>query len=134
MIQIREATAEDVPAIARVHVEADWETYAPLFGAEAYMPTVAESEDRWQRASAGDGLLLVACDQGMIVGLGHAHGDRVDALYILPTYHRRGIGRTMFARLIAFLCGCGVNRDPRGDTEDLIFAVPTAKAGSRAVP
>src|SRR5262245_54359724 len=33
MIEIREATADDVPAIAEVHVSADWDTYAPLFGA-----------------------------------------------------------------------------------------------------
>jgi GNAT superfamily N-acetyltransferase len=158
MIEIREANLGDIPAIARLHVKADWETYAPLFGAEAYMLTTAESEARWRRALEGGGL-LAACDQGAIVGLGHASGDRIHALYILPAYHRRGIGKAMFARLLHFLhergvseacfavaavnaaaiafyeaqgaraVGRCVDRDPRGDTEDLIFAVPTAKAG-----
>jgi ribosomal protein S18 acetylase RimI-like enzyme len=164
MIGIREATVDDVPAIARVHVTADWETYAPLFGADAYMLTIAESQDRWRRALEGGGLLLAACDQDAIVGLGHACGDRIAALYLLPAYHRRGIGKAMFARLLDFLGGRGVsevrfdvaainaaaiafyeaqgarrvgrcvNRDPRGDTEDLIFAVPTAQARCGPVP
>ena len=159
MIGIREATAEDIPAIARVHVRSDWETYAPLFGAEAYRLTVAESEERWRRALQGGGLLLVATDGGAIVGLGHACAEHIDALYLRSAYHRRGIGRAMFRRLLQFLRDRGVsearfdvvavnaaaiafytaqgarpvgrriNRDPRGDTEDLIFAVPTAKAG-----
>ena len=159
MIGFREATAEDIPAIAQVHVRADWDTYAPLFGAEAYRLTIAESEERWRRALQGGGLLLVATDGRAIVGLGHACADRIDALYLLSAYHRRGIGRAMLRRLlefpaeqgireaqvavvtvnanaIAFYCAQGarqvgrrMHRDPRGDTKDLIFAIPTAKAG-----
>jgi ribosomal protein S18 acetylase RimI-like enzyme len=159
MIDIRKAAKEDISAIAQVHVKADWDTYAPLFGAEAYMLTIAESEHRWRRALKGGGLLLVATDGGVIVGLGHACADRIDALYLSSAYHGRGIGKAMFWRLLQFLqergiseaqvdvvtvnanaiafyraqgarqVGRRVNRDPRGDTEDLIFAVPTAKAG-----
>ena len=77
----------------------------------------------------------------------------------LTAYHRQGIGKAMLARLlqalhergirearfdvvavnaqaIAFYVAQGArpvgrctNRDPRGDTEDLIFAIATAKAG-----
>src|SRR5262245_12373960 len=72
MVEIRKATVDDVPAVARVHVRADWETYAPLFGSQAYRLEVGESEQRWQRALAGGGLLLVATDKGAIVGLAHA--------------------------------------------------------------
>jgi ribosomal protein S18 acetylase RimI-like enzyme len=98
------------------------------------------------------------------VGLGHACGERIDALYILPAYHRRGIGKAMLGRLLQFLrergvsearfdvvavnapaiafyeaqgaraVGRCVDRDPRGDTEDLIFAVTTAQGGRRPVP
>jgi GNAT superfamily N-acetyltransferase len=161
MIEIHKATAEDIPAMAQVHVKADWDTYAPLFGAEAYRLESSESEQRWRRALEGDGLLLVATDRGSIVGLGHAVPDRVDALYLLSAYHRRGIGKAMFSWLLQFLnergvpeaqidvvtvnanaiafytaqgarrVGRRVNGDPRGDTEDLIFAVPTAKQGGQ---
>jgi ribosomal protein S18 acetylase RimI-like enzyme len=164
MIEIREATVKDIPAIAQAHVTADWDTYAPLFGAEAYRLEIAESEQRWRKALGDGGLLLVATDRGVIVGLGHAIEDRIDALYLLSAYHRRGIGKTMFSRLLRFLRQQGIaeakvdiaevnaaaiafyraqgarplgrrtNRDPRGDTENLIFAVPTAQSGSQSVP
>jgi ribosomal protein S18 acetylase RimI-like enzyme len=164
MLEIREATPEDIPAIAQVHVKADWETYAPLFGAEAYRLEIAELEQRWRRALEGNGLLLVATDRDSIMGLGHAVADRIDALYLLSTYQRRGIGKALLSRLLAFLHSRGVrearfdvvtlnanaiafyeaqgarsvgrriNKDPRGDTEDLIFVVPTAKAGIQSVP
>lgn len=164
MIDIREATPEDIPAVAHVHVTADWDTYAPLFGAGAYRLESAESEQRWRQALEGNGPLLVAADRGSIVGPGHAVADRIDALYLLSAYHRRGIGKAMFWRLLHFLnergvpeaqadvvsvnanaiafyraqgarhVGRRINSDPRGDTEDLIFAVPTAKAGVQSVP
>jgi GNAT superfamily N-acetyltransferase len=106
--EIRRATVEDLPAIAKVHVEADWDTYAPLFGAAAYRLEVAESELRWRRALHGDGLLLVASDHGAIVGLGHAVDDRIDALYLLSGYHRRRIGKAMLSRLLRFLNARGI--------------------------
>jgi GNAT superfamily N-acetyltransferase len=160
VIDIRPATTDDVAALAEVHVAADWDTYAPLFGAAAYRLENAESRERWRQALEGGGLLLVATDRGTIVGFGHACGDRVNALYLLSTHHRRGIGSALLSRLLAFLYDCGVsearfdvvavnaaaiafyeahgarpvgrriNPDPRGDTEDLIFVIPTVKSGS----
>jgi ribosomal protein S18 acetylase RimI-like enzyme len=161
MIEIREATLDDFPEIARVHVRVDWDAYAPLFGAQAYRLEYAESERRWRQALQNDGLLLVATDRGVIVGLGHACADRVVALYLLSAYHRRGIGKAMLSRLLRFLHARGVaearldvvainaaaiafyraqgarpvgrciNKDPRGDTEDLIMAIATAPAGPK---
>jgi len=155
MIEIREATARDVSELARVHVKADWETYAPLFGAEAYMLNVADSEWRWRQALQDGGALLVATDDGAIVGLGHARADRIDALYLLAPYHRQGIGKAMLRRLlqalreqgvaeakfdvvalnaraIAFYIALGarsvgrcVSSDRRGDTEDVFFVIAT---------
>jgi GNAT superfamily N-acetyltransferase len=154
MIDIREATPDDIPAIARVHVQADWDTYSPLFGSQAYPLELGESECRWRRALEGD-MLLVASAAADIIGLGHARGDRIGALYLLRSYQRRGIGRALLTRLLAALNRRGVaearfdvvainvnairfyqalgaypvgrciNRDPRGDTEDLVFAIST---------
>jgi GNAT superfamily N-acetyltransferase len=162
MIEIRGATLEDVPGIARVHAQADWETYAPLFGAHAYRLDVAECEQRWRRALRDGGVLLVATDRGVMVGLGHAYADRIGALYLLAAYRRRRIGKAVLGRLLQALHERGVvearfdvvavnaaaiafyraqgarqvgrctNTDPRGDTEDLIFAIATAKAGGCA--
>jgi GNAT superfamily N-acetyltransferase len=162
MIEIRDATARDIAELARVHVKADREAYAPLFGAKAYMLDVAESERRWSRALGDGGTLLVATDAGAIVGLGHARADRIDALYLLAPYHRKGIGKAMLRRLlqalhargvaeakldvvainaqaIAFYIAQGarpvgrcVNKDPRGNTEDLIFVIATMPAHRRS--
>lgn len=159
MIEIRGATLDDVADIARVHAKADWETYAPLFGAQAYALDVAECEQRWRWALRDGGVLLVATDGGAIVGLGHAYADRIGALYLLAAYRRRRIGKALLSRLLQALHERGVsearfdvvavnaraiafyraqgarpvgrctNRDTRGDTEDLIFAIPTAQVG-----
>ena len=108
MFEIRYATARDIAELARVHVKADWDAYAPLFGAEAYMLDVAESERRWSQALGDGGTLLVATDAGAIVGLGHARADRIDALYLLAPYHRKGIGKAILRRLLQALHARGV--------------------------
>ena len=36
MIKIHEAVLDDVPAIVRVNVQADWDTYSALFGSQVY--------------------------------------------------------------------------------------------------
>ena len=155
MIEIRAATPDDITEIARVHVKADWETYAPLIGTQTYALQAAESERRWRQGLQDGGVLLVATDGDAIVGLGHAYANRIGALYLLASHQRRGIGRAMLARLLQFLRERGVaeaqfdvvavnagaisfyraqgarpvgrviNRDPRGDTEDLVFAIAT---------
>ena len=155
MSEIRQATLADVPEVARVHVQADWDTYSTLFGAEAYRLDIAESERRWRLALESGGLLLAATAGDAIVGLGHAHDDRIDALYLLAAYHRRGIVKALLARLLGALrergvaearldvvavnaqavafymaqgarvVGRRINSDPRGDTEDLIMAIAT---------
>ena len=160
MFQIREATPDDIPEIARVHARADWETYSALFGAEAYALDVAECERRWRQALQGGGVLLVATDGDAIVGLGHAYANRIGALYLLASHQRQGIGTALLARLLQFLrergvvearfdvvavnagaisfyraqgarpVGRSINRDARGDTEDLVFAITTGPARS----
>jgi len=159
MIEIREATPDDVTAIARVHVQAEWDTYSALFGSQAYRLELGESERRWRRALQDGDILWVASDSTEIIGLGHARADRIGALYLLRSYQRRGIGRALLTRLLeglnqrgvvearfdvvainvdaigfyqalgAYPVGRCINRDPRGDTEDLIFAIPTAPTG-----
>ena len=108
MIQIREAQLEDVPALARVHVQADWDTYAPLFGCRAYALEPSASELRWYRALSDADTLLVASDGPEIVGLGHARGARIGALYLLRSHQRLGIGRALLSALLAALNKRGV--------------------------
>ncbi|MGB9366699.1 MAG: GNAT family N-acetyltransferase [Xanthobacteraceae bacterium] len=156
MIEVRPARGEDVPAVARVHAKADWETYAPLFGARAYALDVATLEQRWERALSEGGLVFFATNGDDILGLAHAHADRIEALYLLAAYRRRGIGKMLLSELLRGLNGRGiaevhldviainadaiafyraqgarevgrrVNHDSRGDVEDLLFVIATA--------
>lgn len=154
MIEIREATYDDIKAIAQVHVQADWQTYSALFGSEAYKIDLRESESRWRRAlQKGDTLLLAANDGSEIVGLGHAGKNEIGALYLLRPYQRKGIGKALMLRLLTTLnergvaearlnvvlanlsairfyeslgaVGRSINSSRHGDTEELIFAIPT---------
>jgi hypothetical protein len=79
MIEVREAALDDIPAIARVHVQADWDTYSALFGSQAWALDLGESGCRWRRALRDGDILLVASDGAAIIGLGHARGDRIGA-------------------------------------------------------
>jgi ribosomal protein S18 acetylase RimI-like enzyme len=158
MFHIRDAVLDDVAAIARVHMRSDWDTYSPLFGAEAYALRPDETELRWRRALGDGDALLVACESGEIVGFGHARGDRIGALYLLGSHQRRGMGSALLSGLLtilkkrgvaeahfavvaknanaiafyrsrgAYAVGRCINHDARGDTEDLIFAIPTGSA------
>jgi ribosomal protein S18 acetylase RimI-like enzyme len=155
MIEIREATYDDITAIARVHVQTDWETYSALLGSEAYKIDLGESERRWRRALQEGDTLLVANDRSEIVGLGHAGKNEIGALYLLRPYQRRGIGKALLLRLLtkldeqgvaearfdvapanlnaisfykslgAYPIGRSINSTPRGAIEELVFAIPT---------
>jgi ribosomal protein S18 acetylase RimI-like enzyme len=105
---IREATHDDITAIARVHVQADWETYSGLFGSKTYRIDLADSEHRWRHALQRGDTLLVAGEGSQIVGLGHALKDEIRALYLLRSYQRRGIGRALLLSLLTRLNGRGV--------------------------
>jgi ribosomal protein S18 acetylase RimI-like enzyme len=157
MIDIREAVLDDVPAISRVHIQSDWDTYSPLFGSETYALRPGDVEVRWRSAFHDGDTILVASDGDEIVGLGHARGDRIGALYLLRSHQRKGIGSALLSALLsvlnkrgidearfdvvaknenaiafyrshgAYQIGRCINRDVRGDTEDLVFAIPTAQ-------
>jgi GNAT superfamily N-acetyltransferase len=134
MIRIREAALDDVPAIARVHVQADWDTYSALLGSQARALDLGESEDRWRRALRDGDILLVASDGDAIVGLGHAGGDRIGALYLLRSYQRRGIGRALLTRLLAALNerGIGVDDDVNGRLTHARFIASCAQSFAQA--
>ena len=97
---IRPVRADEAGPVARVHVQADAETYRPLFGARFRAVPVDESLARWEAALAAGDVFLVAEDEGAIVGFAHAHDDWMSALYLLATHKRRGLG----AALLGGLC------------------------------
>ena len=107
--EVRPATRGDAGAIAAVHLISHRETYLPLVGAANYWPVdPAERLAEWQQALAGDAIVLVAKAGGQVVGFAHAEGERINTLYILPSWQRRGIGRALLKEVGDRLAARGI--------------------------
>jgi L-amino acid N-acyltransferase YncA len=107
-VLIRPARPDEALAVAHVHVQADRETYEPLFGAHFEAVDIDRSQLRWDAAlSAGD-VLLVAEEEGRIVGFAHATPAWMSSLYLLATHLRRGIGLDLLVALCEALRARGV--------------------------
>jgi ribosomal protein S18 acetylase RimI-like enzyme len=104
-LAIREATAADIPALARLHVTAWNATYAPLLMTG---PSYETRERQWREAfteHAGDAswfCFVVERPGGGLVGF--AQGRRsehpefageLNKIYLLPEYQRLGLGRRL---------------------------------------
>jgi GNAT superfamily N-acetyltransferase len=107
--EIRPVRPGEAPAVARTHIQADRETYAPIFGERFREVTFAESLARWETALAAGDVFLAATDAERIVGFAHAAGAWMSALYLLASHQRRGIGARLLARLCDDLRPRGVN-------------------------
>ncbi|WIY02655.1 GNAT family N-acetyltransferase [Amycolatopsis mongoliensis] len=106
---IRPATVADAAAIGEVHV-ASWQAaYAGLIPADFLARLSAEPRAAsWARRIGDGGPVLVAEEDGVIVGFA-AYGDgRLYALYLLPEYWGRGLGRALHDRVVEELSGDSV--------------------------
>ena len=106
---IRPATLSDAAAIGEVHV-ASWQAaYAGLIPADFLAGLSAESRAAsWARRIEAGGPVLVAEEDGVIAGFA-AYGDgRLYALYLLPEYWGRGLGRELHDRVVEELSGDSV--------------------------
>ena len=100
-VAIRPARVDEVQAVALLHVQADRETYQPIFGPHFEAVDIDRSQLRWDAALTAGDLLLVAVEGGRMVGFAHATPTWMSALYLLASHQRRGIG----SRLLTALCG-----------------------------
>lgn len=120
-IAVRRARPEEALAIARVHV-ASWRASYRGIVPDAFLDGLsAEGRlPRWQqaldRAAAGAGV-WVAEAAGEIVGFASAGPERsgdqqyrgeLYALYLLPAYQRRGLGRRLVGAVAAHLAEQGM--------------------------
>jgi ribosomal protein S18 acetylase RimI-like enzyme len=158
VIAYRRAALADAEGIARVHVQSSHETYIPLLGPSDKSPTVPQRLALWTRVlSEGVDPVFVATDDGSVAGFCHAKGATMTTLYLLASYHRRGIGKALlhhlladraangiaeitFNALAANLNSCAFYRaqdarelrreiadEPEGPTEDIVFALSTSR-------
>ena len=125
---IRDATPDDIPALARLHV-ATWNaTYAPM-GMNG--PSVAVREGQWRETFARrDGswfCLVVENARAELVGFAKGrtsdhpeYGGELNKIYLLAEYQRRGIGRRLVGHVarrflsqgITSMWLCGDARNP----------------------
>jgi ribosomal protein S18 acetylase RimI-like enzyme len=106
---VRDARADDVPALARLHVQTFAETHR---GGRGGGPSYELRERQWREAIAvTDGSwfgLVVEQDTGELIGF--AKGTRLDGgvpgfvgelnkIYVLRRYHRQGLGRLLLCRV-----------------------------------
>ena len=99
-VAIRPVGAEEALAVARTHVQADRETYRPIFGPAFREVELGLSQLRWDAALGAGDALLAADEAGRIIGFVHASPTWMSALYLLASHLRRGIG----LRLLCALC------------------------------
>jgi L-amino acid N-acyltransferase YncA len=112
-LTIRDATAADVPALARLHVETWNATYAPLL---MKGPGLEVRERQWREAFArNDGswfCLVVERPDGRLVGFAKgnrsdnpAYGGELNKIYLLREYQGVGLGRRVVGHVARrFLC------------------------------
>jgi len=119
-VRIREAIPDDIPGIARVHVDT-WRTaYGSIISAEYLVGlTYERSEVRWREHAFKENsgcLVYVAEDAGRIVASASGGPQRdgmpgydgeLYGLYALKAYQRRGIGRELMQTIARRLAADG---------------------------
>ncbi|HEX8227991.1 MAG TPA: GNAT family N-acetyltransferase [Chloroflexia bacterium] len=120
MAVIREATIEDVPGIARVHIESWRTTYKgimPQSIIEGF--TYEQREALWRRAldPGNASFVYVAEEGGEVVGFASGgparedapnHAAELYAIYLLQEHQGKGIGRRLFDAVVQELARRGL--------------------------
>ena len=103
---IRAATVADATAIGEVHVRSWQAAYAGLIPADFLARLSAEARAAsWARRIGDGGPVLVAEEDGVIAGFA-AYGEaRLYALYLLPGYWGRSLGRALHDRVVEEMSG-----------------------------
>jgi len=117
-MRIREAHKDDVPALARLHVQTFNETHR---GGRAGGPSFELREHQWHEAfDVNDGTwfcFVVEDEHGELVGFakGRPHDGGVpgfagelNKIYVLRCFHRQGIGRLLLCNVARRFIGKGV--------------------------
>ena len=120
-MRIRAAELHDAPAIARVHIET-WRSAYQGIVPDAYLASLspAEREGQWRDVLADDGgarfVLLAQDEADERIGFAAAGPERsgdpqyrgeLYALYVLPSYQRRGLGRALVRAVVDQLVATG---------------------------
>ena len=119
MAVIREATPEDVPGIARVHVDSWRTTYKGIVPQRIIDSfTYEQREALWRRYIPGNAsFVYVAEEDGQVVGFASGgparedapnHAAELYAIYLLQEHQGKGIGRRLFDAVVRELVRRGL--------------------------
>ena len=120
-LEIRPATAADLPAITEIYDHAVRHGTATF---ELTPPDLAEMSRRFGVLRDGGYPYLAAASDGRVVGYAYAGAYRPrpayrftveNSIYLQPAIHRRGIGMQLLQRLIAEVGAARLSPDDRGD-------------------
>ncbi|GHG24990.1 MULTISPECIES: GNAT family N-acetyltransferase [Amycolatopsis] len=103
---IRPATVADAEAIGEVHVRSWQAAYEGLIPADFLARLSASSRAAaWARRIGGGGRVLVAEEDGVIAGFAAFGPSHLYALYLLPEFWGRGLGRALHDRAVEEMSG-----------------------------
>lgn len=113
---IRDATADDIPALARLHVTTWNATYAP-FGIKG--PSAELRERQWREKFANPApasfCILVQRPDGALVGFAQGNASdhpeyagQLSKIYLLSDYQRLGIGRRLLGHVARRFLSLGI--------------------------
>ncbi len=117
---IREATAEDIPALAALHVK----TWAQTYWLTLRPPTYRIREWQWQEQFKKDGgnwfCFVIENNKRQLIGFAkgktYSHNDlpefsgELNKIYILRKYQRLGLGRRLIGFVARKFLSMGINK------------------------
>lgn len=115
---IRNATPEDIPALAALHVKAWNETYGKM----RHPPTVQVREWQWnEQFNVTDGswcCFVVEDSKGALIGFAKGkpfeadelpgYEGQLDKIYLLRAYQRLGLGRRLMGHVVQWFLNRGI--------------------------
>jgi GNAT superfamily N-acetyltransferase len=108
---IREARPDDAATLAAIQRDASIAGYAHIFPPELYPYPTDVVARRWEGFLADDEMtVLVAEEDGAATGVAAHRTEWLDALYVLPQWWNRGVGRALHDEVLARQRASGCER------------------------
>jgi GNAT superfamily N-acetyltransferase len=99
---IREARPDEAAALAAIQRDASIAGYAHIFPPELYPYPTDVVAQRWEEFFAdGEMTVLVAEEESAATGVAALRTEWLDALYVLPQWWNRGVGRALHDEVLA---------------------------------
>ena len=99
---IREARPDDASTLAAIQRDASLAGYGHIFPPELYPYPTGVVAQRWDEFLADEEMtVLVADEDGAATGVAALRADWLDALYVLPQWWKRGVGRALHDEVLA---------------------------------